>query len=114
MYPKFYIYFNEKSKSGKANLKSIKYDSKSGLALNSDRTFLNMLEQSPAFLLSLWMHAVFVSIDTAAFAGWIYIAFRAIYPLVFPMGPPWLFLSTFPNYAVIMYFCVTTLFAVHS
>ena len=111
-FSKFFIYFAAKSKSKKedkeVSFKQIKYGSTSGLGFISDRTFMNMLEQSPAFLVSLWLHAVFVSCQTAATAGWIYIAFRALYPVVFIQGPPWLFISTFANYFVVCYLLGST------
>eukprot|EP00614_Pseudopedinella_elastica_P013805 CAMPEP_0172585440 /NCGR_PEP_ID=MMETSP1068-20121228/4865_1 /TAXON_ID=35684 /ORGANISM="Pseudopedinella elastica, Strain CCMP716" /LENGTH=119 /DNA_ID=CAMNT_0013379903 /DNA_START=124 /DNA_END=483 /DNA_ORIENTATION=+ len=107
-FAKFYILAKDDDKQKKLGFRQIKYDSKSGLGLVSDRTFLNMLEQSPLFLLGLWMHAVFISPDSAAAAGWLYLPFRAIYPVVFRMGMPWLFLSTFPNYFVVMYLIGTT------
>ena len=50
------------------------------------------------FVLLLWLHAVFVSIGGAAFYGWVWLAFRALYVVVYPMGMPWLFASTLPNY----------------
>eukprot|EP00854_Cymbomonas_tetramitiformis_P011332 gene11332-13392_t len=113
-FAKFYIYFKTKSNKKsdeKVSLKKIKYASTSGLGFVSDRTFMNLLEQSPMFLTALWMHAVFVSIETAANAGWLYIAFRLIYPLVFSMGPPWIFISTVPNYCVVWYLAGATVYA---
>ena len=71
--------------------------------MTGNRTFLNMHEQSPALLTSLWLHALIVDPSEAAKLMWLYLPFRAIYPLVFPFGVPVLFVSTFPNYLVIWY-----------
>jgi len=113
-FSKFYLFARakaaaKKTDTEKPSLRQIKYASTSGLGFVSDRTFLNMLEQSPAFLTSLWMHAAFVSPASAAQAGWVYIGFRALYPFVFSMGVPWLFISTFPTYGVVWYLAGTTL-----
>jgi uncharacterized MAPEG superfamily protein len=110
-FSKFYIFSTKKAEQKnkkteeKVSLSAIKYgENKSGHALCSDRTFLNMLEHSPAFLISLWMHAVFVSPESAALGAYCYIAFRAIYPIAFTMGIPWLYISTFPMYWIVWYF----------
>ena len=87
----------------KPSLAQIKYGPKRGLALMSDRTFLNMMEQSPALLTALWMYALAVDPSHAANLMWAYLPFRALYPVVFLAGVPVLFLSTAPNYAVIWY-----------
>lgn len=112
-FSKFYVFEEAKKKakkdgSGKVSFKEVKYNSTSGLGFISDRTFLNMLEQCPLFLTGLWMHAIFVSPETAATAGWLYIVFRSMYPFLFPMGMPWFFLSTMPNYMVVWYLIGTT------
>ena len=116
-FSKFYLVsvkaaeLKNKKSDEKVSLSAIKYGAnKTGLALNSDRTFLNMLEQSPAFLVSLWMYAVFVSAENAALGAYCYIVFRALYPFLFAMGMPWIFLSTFPNYFVIWYFLGATVY----
>mmetsp|Transcript_23934 Transcript_23934/g.46642 ORF Transcript_23934/g.46642 Transcript_23934/m.46642 type:complete len:189 (+) Transcript_23934:1-567(+) len=83
---------------------AIKYRGKgSRINLAASRTVGNMIEQALPFLLSLWMHAIFVSPDNAAVAGWVWLGFRAIYPLVFLKGLPWLLISTVPGYAVVLY-----------
>lgn len=48
--------------------------------LASDRMQLNLLEHMPPFLVLLWLHAVFVSVDVATAAGAVYVAARALYP----------------------------------
>lgn len=49
-------------------------------ALNGDRTVGNMLEQSFPFLVSLWLHAFYADVGSAAQLGWIWLLFRAFYP----------------------------------
>mmetsp|Transcript_10117 Transcript_10117/g.12276 ORF Transcript_10117/g.12276 Transcript_10117/m.12276 type:complete len:153 (+) Transcript_10117:59-517(+) len=107
-FSKFYLLDQSQKKGENKKLSEIKYGSKEGLGLVSDRTFLNMLEQAPLFLTSLWLHASFVCPQSAANQAWLYITFRAIYPIVFQMGIPWLFLSTGPNYLSILYMIGTT------
>jgi len=75
-----------------------------------DRCFMNLQEQAVLFFTSLWMHAVFVSAETATNFGWLYIFFRALYPIIWAVkggesGPPFpqLFLSTFTAYGVNVY-----------
>uniref|UniRef100_A0A7S3K1K8 Uncharacterized protein n=1 Tax=Aureoumbra lagunensis TaxID=44058 RepID=A0A7S3K1K8_9STRA len=100
---RFYLVFSKKK--GAVSLRDIKYGegSKRGLALLSDRTFLNMHEQSLAILFSVWLHGIIVHPSDAANTLWFYITFRVFYPLGFRKGPPFLFLSTFPNYFAIFY-----------
>lgn len=113
---KFYLFFSQKklkdNTSEQKSIKEIKYASKEGLGLLSDRTFLNMVEQAPLFLTALWMHAVFVCPKSAAKAAYYYIGFRSIYPFCFCKGSttPWILISTVPNYATIWYLLGTTCF----
>lgn len=50
--------------------------------LAADRYVGNMLEQMPAFLLLLWLNAVFVGPRGAALAGAAYVLSRLVYPLL--------------------------------
>jgi hypothetical protein len=45
------------------------------------RSFGNLHEQSPAFLLAFWMHALLVSPEETSPLGVAWLAFRAAYPL---------------------------------
>jgi len=54
-----------------------------GLIFVMDRSVGNMLEQTPPFLLALWLHAVTVSPRDAAFLGWLWLLLRASYPVAF-------------------------------
>jgi hypothetical protein len=82
-----------------------------------DRTFMNLMEQAPLFFVSLWTCAVFVSVDTATLMGWMYMFFRALYPIIWAVkggegGPPvpHLFASTFPAYGINVYMAATVAF----
>lgn len=103
---KRYIFKKLKSSSdesaAKLTLQDVKYRSTDKIALTGDRTVGNTLEQAIPFLTSLWLHAVFVDPSSAAKYGWYYIAFRAIYPVVFYYGTPYLYLSTFTGYGIII------------
>jgi hypothetical protein len=101
---KFYVYFQEKKESKKpneVNFTKVRYFSTNPLILAADRTVGNCLEQMVPFLVSLWLHAIFISTETATQYGIAYVGARAFYPLFFRMGIPWLFVSTFPNYGCI-------------
>jgi len=99
-FAKLYILATQKDKK---SLREVKYESKKGLALMSDRTFLNMVEQCPPCLFSVWIYGLVVDPAKAANLLYAYIAFRAPYPLLYKKGPPFLFLSTLPNYLIIAY-----------
>ena len=53
--------------------------------LAADRYVGNMLEHMPAFLVLLWLNAIFVGPRGASFAGAAYVLSRLLYPLM--MGP---------------------------
>ena len=94
------------------------------------RAFLNTMEQMPLFLAALWTHAVFVSADAATAMGWVYVAFRACYPVVWlvwggangvPKAPyHWLlfgakmsiYYDTYPQYGIIMYMIVANILSI--
>lgn len=66
-----------------------------------DRTTGNMAEQSVPFLCVLALHATLLDSSRAAQLGWLWLLFRAIYPVVYAHGIPLLFVSTLPGYAII-------------
>lgn len=79
--------------------------------LAADRTVGNMLEHMPAFLLLLWLNAIFVDPRSATFAGGAYLGARILYP--FLMGrqlgrgvPTRILFATVVGYLVITYFVV--------
>lgn len=81
-----------------------------------DRSFMNLIEQAPLFLSSLWTYAFCVSAETASYLGAAYVIFRAFYPIVwllkggstpgYPM--PAGFVVTFPAYAIIITMYIST------
>ena len=83
--------------------------------LAADRMQLNMLEQMGPFVALLWLNAVFVGSFGATIAGGIYVAARALYPVV--MGNKLgrgihglILVSTVPGYLVILYLCGALLY----
>jgi hypothetical protein len=79
--------------------------------LAADRYVGNMLEHMPAFLVLLWLNALFVGPRGAAFAGAAYVLSRLLYPLM--MGrqlgkgvPSRIMFATAIGYAVIAYLVV--------
>jgi hypothetical protein len=99
---KFYAFHSLKKQgsSGKGpSFNQVKYGNEGNkLTLTGDRSVGNLMEQTPLFLLSLWLHAAFVDPSGAAFWGWLWIVSRSIYPFAFYSGPPYLFASTIPGY----------------
>ena len=72
----------------KIGINAIKYGSAGGsVMLNAVRTSGNMVEQSPAFLILLWLHGIFISPSSASWHGWLWLFFRSIYPQVFGTIP---------------------------
>jgi len=59
-----------------------------------------MLEQTPAFFTSLWLHAIFSDVYRATWLGAAYICFRCLYPVVFGQGH-WMSISTTPMHTII-------------
>lgn len=77
--------------------------------LAADRTQLNMLEHMPPLLVLLWLNAVFVGPRGATIGGALYIAARALYPLLLGrrLGRgirAQVLIATGTGYAVLAYF----------
>ena len=87
------------------SLSDVKYGrySKSARVRAADRTVGNYLEQSPGFLVSLWLHAAFVSPVNAAAFGWAWLGFRLLYPWAYRLKFPGVFISTNPAYLCVAY-----------
>ncbi|KIG12820.1 hypothetical protein DB30_00983 [Enhygromyxa salina] len=86
-----------------------RYFSQDREMLAADRTQLNMLEHMPPFLALFWLNAVFVGPGGATIAGGLYVAARALYPLVLGrrLGRgirAQVLISTGTGYAVLAYF----------
>ena len=86
-----------------------------GLIFVMDRSVGNLLEQTPPFLLGLWLHAMAATPLGAARLGWIWLLLRASYPVAFAypsmspalwgvqrrLGISWVSFVTWPSYAVV-------------
>lgn len=73
----------------------------------ADRSFLNALEQQVAFLLPLWLHAVFVSPRVSTVMGTIAVVARFFFPIFWSIKGNWnmwVEVSTQPYYLVVFYF----------
>lgn len=75
---------------------------------------MNMMEQAPLFLTSLWSFAIVISADRAASLGKLYLVFRSLYAPIWLVfggegGPPMphLMISTFPQYGINIYFSLS-------
>jgi uncharacterized membrane protein YecN with MAPEG domain len=85
--------------------------------LAADRYVGNMLEHMPAFLLLLWLNAIFVDPRGTSVAGAIYVGARVIYPFVMGSrlgkGPPTRILfATLLGYGVLVYFITRLVVAI--
>jgi len=85
--------------------------------LAADRYVGNMLEHMPAFLVLLWLNAIFVGPRGASFAGAAYLVSRALYPFMLgrQLGrgvPGRILFATVIGYAVIAFFIVRLVTAV--
>lgn len=72
----------------------------------------NFHEQVIPFLVSLYLHATFVSVKGACTCGWAWIFFRSYYGYVYKKGVPILFLSTIPAYCCVWYMIGGTIYGV--
>jgi uncharacterized membrane protein YecN with MAPEG domain len=85
--------------------------------LAADRIVGNTLEHMPAFLVLLWLNAIFVGARGATLAGAAYVVSRLIYPLVLGrrLGkgiPTRIVFATAIGYAVLATFAVRLVVAV--
>ena len=71
---------------------------------------MNMIEQAPLFLTSMWSFAAMVDPERAASLGWVYMGLRLCYtPIWLFIGGeggapfPQMFISTFPQYGINFY-----------
>ncbi|KAL7551333.1 hypothetical protein ACHAWF_014526, partial [Thalassiosira exigua] len=90
--------YREKKFEEKPSLAGLKYGAGNKNILAADRSAGNMNEQLLPFLVGVFMHATFVSVERATKIGWAWIFFRSYYGWAFRKGVPTLFLSTLPAY----------------
>lgn len=93
-----------------------RYFGQDGRMLAADRAVINTHEQMVPFLASMWMHAVFVSPNHAAWLGVVYTILRAIYPALLGRNlsktqSKRVFLATGPSYAIIGYLLASAVYA---
>merc|ERR1712096_306098 len=75
------------------------------------RAFGNLHEQSIAFLVALWSHALFLDVDGAARMGWAYLALRAFYPVIWCLCGGFsmkVLAVTMPMYGIVVWLMGTT------
>lgn len=76
--------------------------------LSADRAVINTQEQMVPFLLSMWLHAIFVSVSVATILGVIYVVIRALYPIllgneVSKIQTKRVYFATLPGYLIVFY-----------
>uniref|UniRef100_A0A7S4NSV3 Uncharacterized protein n=1 Tax=Paramoeba aestuarina TaxID=180227 RepID=A0A7S4NSV3_9EUKA len=75
----------------------------------ADRTIGNLLEQAPAFLVTLWMYSVAVDAHYGGKLGFCYVGFRSLYPFLLGRelkknNSKRVYVATLPCYCIIFYF----------
>jgi hypothetical protein len=90
-----------------------RYFGQDGRMLAADRAVINTHEQMGPFLASMWMHAVFVSPQTATVLGGVYVALRTAYPFLLGTNlsktqSKRVFAATGPAYLLVFYFLGST------
>jgi len=81
-----------------------------------DRAVINTQEQMVPFLVSLWLHATFVSITTTSWLGGVYVILRAVYPFllgkkVSKVQSKRVYIVTLPCYGLIFYLLGSSVWA---
>lgn len=84
--------------------------------LAADRAVANTHEQMVPFLLSMWLHAVFVSASHATALGVAYVVLRALYPTLLGRSvsktqSKRVFFVTGPSYGIVFYLLGRTVYA---
>lgn len=77
----------------------------------AERSLYNTIEQMPCFVISMWLHAVFVNPEVSVSLGWLYVFFRFLYGYFYSFYGEMnltVELATQPNYAVLGWFCLAT------
>jgi hypothetical protein len=103
----------DKKKEGEApSLAKIKYGLDNFTVIAANRCAGNYGEQLIPFLISLYLHSLFVSVEVATKCGWCWLMFRSYYSWAFKMPFPGLFLSTMPAYFCIWWMIGSTVVAI--
>ena len=93
-----------------------RYFGQDGRMLAADRAVANTQEQMGPFLVSLWLHAVFVSVRHATALGAAYVVLRAVYPSLLggelsKTQSRRVFFATGPAYLIVFYLLGRTVHA---
>lgn len=93
-----------------------RYFGQDGRMLAADRAVINTHEQMGPFLASMWMHAVFVSPQSATWLGGVYVTLRAAYPFLLGKNlsrtqSKRVFAVTGPAYLIVFYLVGSTVAA---
>lgn len=96
-----------------------RYFGQDGRMLAADRAVANTHEQMVPFLLSMWLHAVFVSVNHATVLGLVYVLLRAVYPMLLGKSlsktqSKRVFFVTGPCYGIVFYLLGRTVYSVLS
>jgi hypothetical protein len=94
-----------------------RYFGQDGRMLAADRAVANTHEQMGPFLLSLWLHAVFVSAAHATGLGIAYVTLRSIYPFLLGRSlsktqSKRVFVVTGPCYGIVFYMLGSAVYTV--
>ena len=89
-----------------------RYSTGDGRMRAADRTVGNLLEQAPAFLCSLWLHAIFVNPESQL--GLVYVGLRLMYPVLLGstvggLQSKRVAFVTFPCYCIVAYMLSSTM-----
>lgn len=92
----------------KAGREFDRYFSQDEEMLAADRAVINTQEQMVPFLVSLWLHAVFVSTTSATICGFLYVCLRSLYPILLgrrlsKIQNKRVYMVTLPCYVLIFY-----------
>jgi hypothetical protein len=96
-----------------------RYFGQDGRMLAADRAVANTHEQMVPFLLSMWLHAVFVSASHATILGAVYVVLRGVYPMLLGRSlsktqSKRVFFVTGPCYGIVFYLLGRTVYTVLS
>lgn len=62
----------------------------------------DLCEQTPPFLVGLWLHAFFAATPLTSQLGWTWLLLRATYPFVFMRWTGMVMLVTLPSYVIVL------------
>ena len=92
-----------------------RYCGNDGRMLAADRAVINTQEQMVPFLVSLWLHALFVSPVVASYLGAAYVILRSLYPVLLGKSlsktqSKRVFFATGPSYGIVFYLLGSTVY----